>query len=388
MNRGMLRAGAVILVLLAGIGLLYVVRAQTQPAATSSPGVSASTPTAAPPATSSSTAAAVTATPPAKPTPCPSVASDPAKTGVEGLVTWDGEPVAGVRVEIRATGAPSSGPVEATATTSGDGRYRITGAIVGRTYGVAAPAQSLFVPSYGPGFSVCADEIARVAPLALQRRITGASVRAGDLLTTGTPMFQWDPVLHATSYCIAVAASTGPAFVYAGCPAQVPGTRTTTPSFSSPALASGRAYQLVITALHDDAPIGALSPTQFAVAPIGLVGPCATAAFAAETVTVVFFRLIDGGQVFDMATCWSDATQNRLDVMRMYAATGGADNVRIGPATPTASGAVAVEVRLDWRETAPLGWTNGQTKWLIVRKQGDGRWAIESVATALAPAQQ
>jgi len=104
-----------------------------------------------------------------------------------------------------------------------------------------------------------------------------------------------------------------------------------------------------------------------------------------EQVVEVWFRLLTDERADDMAACWADATTERGALMRAYAGTGGTSRLEIGPATPTRSVAVAVQVILNWRGGDHLAWANGQTKWLIVRRQADGRWAIESTATALVP---
>jgi len=104
-----------------------------------------------------------------------------------------------------------------------------------------------------------------------------------------------------------------------------------------------------------------------------------------EQVVEMWFTLLADERADDMAACWADATGDRAALMRGYAGTGGTSRLEIGPTTPTRSGAVAVRVLVEWRSGGQVAWANGQTKWLIVRRQADGRWAIESTATALAP---
>lgn len=107
-----------------------------------------------------------------------------------------------------------------------------------------------------------------------------------------------------------------------------------------------------------------------------------------EQVVEMWFALVQDERADDMATCWADETVDRAALMRGYASTGGTSRLELGALTPLRSGAVAVRVIADWRTSGFAAWGNGQTKWLVVRRQPDGRWAIESVATALAPESQ
>lgn len=119
--------------------------------------------------------------------------------------------------------------------------------------------------------------------------------------------------------------------------------------------------------------------------PLPLVGPCAAPTLSPRVVVNEFFRLLDQARLPEMATCWAGAA-DRIALMREYASTGGTTARLIGSETPTANGTVAVEVRVDWRNRDGFGaWESGQTKWLILGRQQDGRWAIESTATALIP---
>lgn len=103
-----------------------------------------------------------------------------------------------------------------------------------------------------------------------------------------------------------------------------------------------------------------------------------------EQVVDAWFTLLADERAADMVACWSDTIADRDALMRGYIGAGGVTRLQIGEATPTRSGAIAIRVLVHWR-TEPLAWTSGQAKWLIVRRQADGRWAIESTATALAP---
>lgn len=103
-----------------------------------------------------------------------------------------------------------------------------------------------------------------------------------------------------------------------------------------------------------------------------------------EQTVETWFTLLADERADDMVACWTDGIPDRAALMRGYLTTGGATRVEIGPATPTRSGAVAVQVVVDWRVSGGA-WSSGETKWLIVRQQPDGRWAIESTATALVP---
>jgi hypothetical protein len=123
--------------------------------------------------------------------------------------------------------------------------------------------------------------------------------------------------------------------------------------------------------------------TSVSVSPLTLVGPCAVPTLSPPAVVEEFFEMLDAARLPEMATCWVDAP-DRLALMREYASTGGTTARFIGTETTMTDGAVAVEVRVDWRNTHALGaWESGQTKWLILRRQPDGRWAIESTWTAL-----
>lgn len=153
----------------------------------------------------------------------------------------------------------------------------------------------------------------------------------------------------------------------------------------SPWRADGGCCERVFLVKQQDGGTWRIESSQTVSAKIPPDACAARSGLTPEKVVEVWFGLLADERAADMAFCWADAIPERDALMRGYVGTGGTARLEIGPATPTRSGAVAVRVLVDWRGGGSGAWSNGQTKWLIVRRQADGRWAIESTATALVP---
>jgi serine/threonine-protein kinase len=166
-------------------------------------------------------------TPPPTPTPtvdpCPKT-GDPVATGVEGTVTYNGAPVAGIQIEVWVANVKRG-----EYTTGADGKYRVTGVPVAQTVGLNFPQADPWpyrsawrgfymdgnTPDAYSGFSTstCGGKITKVPDIHPVRnsQLYYVIVYGGqqaitylDAMFAGPTSFTWDAVPGAVSYRVAV----------------------------------------------------------------------------------------------------------------------------------------------------------------------------------------
>jgi hypothetical protein len=218
--------------------------------------------TAAAPSTPAPTAPAQATSPPATPAPAPPTpsptpactAGDPAATGIDGLVTWLGNPAPGRNVEIRSGGdAFTLGTLIATVTTGPDGSFRYVGITPGTRVQLALPDQR---PTYqttdGKGIilsqTVCGGSVAHAAlPLPTLRYVTGFSI--ADNAVVPTPVTVTWTASAGVTYCVYLGDTAGSGTALEPDTCGVPGAQgraITSASYTSPPLTAGHYYNLVI----------------------------------------------------------------------------------------------------------------------------------------------
>ena len=262
----------------------------TAPAATPSPTLAPSqtvSPTAAPPPAPTAalpqaaipTAAPIaTRAPTPTPAPCRGVPFDPAKTGLDGYLTWNQQPVAGVEVYVT-TGEYEIGPKIASAVTDANGYWKLVGFTdIERKYGMFHEGRDVYGSS---GFSfnefdwdlnrLCANKVVhlnsgsavveRSDSLPLRKYIDGIVLRpsaAGSTAITWDPRHyvmgpvssvpagdlavSWQPLAGSQQYCVKLFDATGGGWV------EGPQTCLSGTAYTFRALASGQTYALNVVA--------------------------------------------------------------------------------------------------------------------------------------------
>ncbi len=332
---------------------------------------------------------------PTKPTPCP-FPDDTTRVAVKGSVVWNGAPLGGVEVEAFQPGAPGRGAAEATATTAADGSYTLTGLRAAIPYHVAVMEQPGFLPNGGTGVELCGTRDVTLAPITAYRTIEGLSLRRGATVAAGPQTLTWEPMAGADEYCVVIN-TPGDAATYrlwtprecaTTSPPLLAGARSTGTRYASPSLPSGNLYDLAIYALAKGEAIGVLlrRTVRFATAPIGNVGPCASTSFDADLAANMpywFLQVLGQSAVAEIVTCLADDVPERTALAEAFIATGGARLEQLQPLPPLSDGSPVSMATVTWKETSAVGtWRSGETRWLVVRRQSDGRWALEIDAVA------
>ena len=156
----------------------------------------------------------------------------------------------------------------------------------------------------------------------------------------------------------------------------------------SPSLPAGSLYDLVIYARAKGVAIGILPrrSVRFAAAPIGNVGPCAGTNLDAGQVQNIpywFIQILDQAAVAEVLTCLADDVADRATLAPAFVASGGATFEQLEALPSLADGSPVWSATVKWKDIPAVGtWRSGETRWLVVRRQSDGRWAIEILASA------
>lgn len=389
-TRRSLALAVVLLILVLGAGVLYAVRSQVPPTiASSSPSPAAAT------ASSPAPSIAPTALPfPTKPTPCP-VEADTTSVAVRGTVTWNGAPLAGVLVEAFQPGAPGRGAAQSTATTAADGSYQLTGLRSRIPWAIAVMEQPGFLPKTGAGIELCEKRDATVAPISALRTIAGLSLPRGATVAAGSQSLTWQPLAGSETYCVVITTpgdqTTFKKWTPDECPDTPPyprGTFVTEPRYVSQALPAGGVYELGVYARAKGEVIGIL-PKQsvpFAVGPVGNVGICASTTLdpvQVENIPYWFFQVLDERSAAEIATCLADNVPDRDALARAFVASGGTAGLELKALPALADGSRVSMATPRWKEADAVGtWRSGETRWLVVRKQNDRRFAMEITTVA------
>ena len=331
---------------------------------------------------------------PTKPTPCP-IDADTTSVSVRGTVTWNGAGLAGVIVEAFQAGAPARGPAQSTATTAGDGSYQLTGLRSRVFWSIGVMEQPGFLPKTGTSVELCEKRDVTASPISALRTIAGLSLQRGATVVSGPQSLTWQPLAGAEEYCVVITTPGDPSTFRRWTPEEcsdVPpfprGAHVTDPRYVSPSLPAGDVYELGIYARTKGEIIGALPKRSvpFAVGPIGNVGICANTTLdpsLAQNVPYWFFQVLDQRAAAEIATCLADNVADREALSRAFVASGGTTSLDLKPPSPLAGGGWVSMATPRWKETDAVGsWRSGETRWLVVRKQSDGRYAMEIAAAA------
>jgi hypothetical protein len=147
-------------------------------------------------------------------------------------------------------------------------------------------------------------------------------------------------------------------------------------------------YELGLYARAKGEIIGALPKRSvpFAVGPIGNVGICANTTLdpsLAQNIPYWFFQVLDQRAAAEIATCLADNVADREALSRAFVASGGTTSLDLKQPSPLADGGWVSMATARWKETDAVGsWRSGETRWLIVRRQSDGRYAMEIAVAA------
>jgi len=331
---------------------------------------------------------------PTKPTPCP-IDADTTSVSVRGTVTWNGAGLTGVIVEAFQAGAPARGPAQSTAMTAGDGSYQLTGLRSRVFWSIGVMEQPGFLPKTGTSVELCEKRDVTASPISALRTIAGLSLQRGATVVSGPQSLTWQPLAGAEEYCVVITTPGDPSTFRRWTPEEcsdVPpfprGAHVTDPRYVSPSLPAGDVYELGIYARAKGEIIGALPKRSvpFAVGPIGNVGICANTTLdpsLAQNVPYWFFQVLDQRAAAEIATCLADKVADRDALARAFVASGGTTSLDLKPSSPLADGGSVSMATARWKETEAVGsWRSGETRWLIVRRQSDGRYAMEIAVAA------
>ena len=329
---------------------------------------------------------------PTKPTPCP-VDADTTSVSVHGAVTWNGAPLAGAIVEAFQAGAPARGPAQSTATTAGDGSYQLTGLRSRVFWSIGVMEQPGFLPKTGTSVELCEKRDVTVSSISALRTIAGLSLQRGATVVAGPQSLSWQPLAGAEEYCVVITTPGDPSTFKRWTPEECSdvqsyprGARVTDARYVSPALPAGGVYDLGVYARAKGEIIGALPKRSvpFAVGPIGNVGICANTTLdpsLAQNVPYWFFQVLDQRAAAEIATCLADDVADRDALARAFVASGGTTSLDLKMPMPLADGGWVSMATARWKETDAVGsWRSGEARWLLVRKQRDGRYAMEIAA--------
>lgn len=352
------------------------------------------------PIRASASAASTASTPPTtgvfptKPTPCP-LNDDTTAVNVTGAVTWNGAPLSGVVVEAFQPGAPGRGPAEATATSAADGSYRLTGLRAHIPYAVNVMEQPGFLPRTGTGVALCEKRDIMLAPISAYRTIEGLSLQRGATVIAGPQTLRWRPLGGADEYCVVINTPGDQTSYKLWTPQEcsesapfVRGAHVTDPQYVSPSLPAGSLFDLGIYARAKGEVIGVLPKhsLRFAAGPIGNVGLCASTTLDsvyAENIPYRFFQVLDQSAVAEVLTCLADAVPDRDALAKQFVASAGATLLQLAPLPRLADGSLVSAATVRWKEIDSVSaWRSGETRWLVVRRQADGRWAMEIASSA------
>lgn len=338
-----------------------------------------------------------TATPPfpipTKPTPCP-YDFDTTAVNVTGSVLWNGAAIGGVQVEAFQPGAPGHGPVEASATSAADGTFRLRGLSARRPYYVTVSDQPGFMANGGTGVQLCERNDVALPPIVALRTIEGLSLERGATVPAGAQTLTWRPQAGADEYCVWVTtpgdASTFKRWTPEECteePSFPRGAHVVEPRYVTPLLPAGNVYDLGVYARANGKVVAALPrrSLRFAAAPVGNVGICADTtrdANLASNMPYWFFQVLDGSAAAELRTCLADGVPDRDALAVAFVASGGTSFLQLKQLTTLADGTPVWSATPRWKDAAAVGsWSSGETRWLLVKWQRDGHWAME-IATA------
>jgi len=326
---------------------------------------------------------------PTKPTPCPTLATS--RFAATGIVTWNGSPLAGVRVEAYQPAVPYRLDAAARDITRSDGSYRLAGLVPGLHYIIAVEDQPGWVATNGASAGLCEQEDVVAAPIAAVRELSALSLERGATVDAGPLHVSWDAVAGADEYCVAIWTIAEPygfqRFTAETCGNEASGERVTALRFTSQALPAGKVYQLAVLARSQGVVTGGIRRhvLPFATRPIGPVGVCGQKDLPADRVERSahwLFQALDQLSDAEVATCFADAMADRASLAHAFVLSGGPSSHIERSLTARADG-VVIEATVTWRDAGQVGtWQSGQTRWLVWRTQADGRWAIEAIATA------
>lgn len=329
-----------------------------------------------------------------KPTPCP-YDFDTTAVIVTGSVTWNGAPIGGVQVEAFQPGAPGHGPVEAAATSAADGTFRLRGLSGRRSYYVTVSEQPGFIANGGTGVELCERKDVALPPIVALRTIEGLSLERGATVPAGAQTLTWRPQAGADEYCVWVA-TPGDATAFKRwtpeeCTEDPPfprGARVADPRYVTQPLPAGGVYELGVYARAKGKVIAALPrrSLRFAAAPIGNVGICADTnrdAGLASNTPYWFFQVLDQSAAAELRTCLADSVADRDALASAFVASGGTTALQLQQLPARADGTPVWSAAPRWKDAAAVAsWPSGERRWLLVKRQADGRWAIEIAASA------
>ena len=191
----------------------------------------------------------VTKTPEAP--PCDAAAARQS-TGLRGRVIWQGLPVPGYRVELRAWNPPFQGELYGAATTDADGAFELVGSPAGHV-GLWIPRQPPYV-FRGYQVEACGGRIVDLGEVETVLEITGLSIREGQVVESGPLTITWDGLDQAERFCLALF-SEGRAVLSGRCDGQLDAVAVEGTSFTTPPLAPGE-YFFQISAVAGGYTIG------------------------------------------------------------------------------------------------------------------------------------
>ena len=186
----------------------------------------------------------------AQPIAGPSIAPDPTprpcdasaareSTGLRGRVIWQGAPVPGYRVELRAWDPPFEGTLYSAAMTDADGAFVLSGAPAGKV-GLWIPRQPPYV-FRGYSVNACGGRIVDMGDVETVLEITGLSIREGQVVARGPLTIAWDPLEQAERFCVGLF-SEGRAVLTGGCDGHVDEVAVDGTSFSTPPISPGEYF--------------------------------------------------------------------------------------------------------------------------------------------------
>jgi hypothetical protein len=252
-----------------------------------------------------------------------------------------------------------------------------------------------FLPKTGTSVELCEKRDVMVSPISALRTIAGLSLQRGATVAAGPQSLTWQPLAGAEDYCVVITTPGDPTTFKRWTPDECPeappfprGARVTEPRYLSPPLPAGGVYELGVYARVRGEVIGALPKRSvpFAVGPIGNVGICANTGLdpsLAENIPYWFFQVLDQRAAAEIATCLADNVADRDALARAFVASGGTAFLELKSLPALADGSRVSMATVRWKDTDAVGsWRSGETRWLVVRKQSDGRFAMEIAAAA------
>ena len=177
-------------------------------------------------------------------------------TSITGSVKWNGSPVPGATVQLKAAGDYSTQPVLASATAGSDGSFVITNAPAGSFTLYAVSPSSDYWSWSATSITVVAGQTNNAGTLTLSKILQLSSPANNATGVSLTPTLQWVAFSGATSYQVGVFDNSTGASVFTQ-------TTTGTQATISPALTGGHNYQWSVYANNASGQIAYFSAWSF-----------------------------------------------------------------------------------------------------------------------------